>query len=483
MIKKILSLLGVTLLAAGAVFAWNVARLPTVAAHSAPIEAVAPLAADPAVLAAAVRIPTVSYDDADVIDHGPFDRWMAFVQEAFPRTHQRLKWEIINEYSFLYTWSGQSVDATPILFTAHYDVVPVDDDGEWHHPPFSGQLADGYVWGRGSMDDKAAVISILSATEKLLEEGFVPQRTLVFAFGHDEEIGGRSGAAKLAAQLEARNIRPEWMLDEGMVITDGVISVIDQPIALIGVAEKGYLTLELYVEGEGGHTSSPPHHTAAGVLSAAVARLENSPMSARLDGAAAAMFDRLTPAMPVVPKALFANRWLFEPLLIKQLEGKTSTNAMIRTTAAVTQLKGSNKENVLPRLASATVNFRLLPGDSVDDVIRYVKAAVADPQVKVRVIGEATEASKVSDVSGKGFASIEAAVNSVYPEVLTAPALLIATTDSKHYAPLTSNIYRFRPLWVTPADVPRFHGVNERLAVENYQRMVTFFYQLMRKVE
>jgi carboxypeptidase PM20D1 len=329
------------------------------------------------------------------------------------------------------------------------------------------------------MDDKAGVVAMLLAFEKLLAEGFKPTSTILLALGHDEEVGGAAGAARIAAYLRERNIRPAWLLDEGMPITHGIIGVVTRPVAMIGVAEKGYLTLELTSLGDGGQTSAPPATTAVDKLAHALSTLHQRGLEPRIDGAVSAMFDRLTPHMHFLPRLMFTNRWLFEPLLIGQLEAKTSTNAMIRTTSAATMLSGSPKENILPTRAWARINYRLLPGDRIDDVITRVKEITDPAQIAVIVIGKPTEASSVSSTESAGFRTIENTIADVFPVTLTAPALFIAMSDTRHYADLAGDVYRFRPIHVGPDDVKRFHGVNERLSVENFQQMVTFYYRLM----
>ena len=440
---------------------------------------------DPApseLLAEAIRLPTVMHEDPAQVDYTPFTRWREYLRVRFPQVHSKLHLTLINEHSLLYSWSGRDTARPAILLTGHYDVVPADEvDGEskWQASPFSGEVRDGFIWGRGAMDDKAGIIAMLWAIETLLVEGFQPQSTVLLAFGHDEETGGRDGAAHIADYLRQRNIRPAWLLDEGMPITEGVIDVVKRPVAMVGIAEKGYLTLELAAKSDGGHTSAPPGSTAVDVLAQVLNDLQKHSLKPRLDGAVSAMFERLTPEMNFLPRAVFANRWLFEPLLLRQLAAKNTTNAMIRTTAAATMLQGSTKENVLPTRAWARINFRILPGDPINDVISHVKG-IADPlHVDVSVVGNASEASSLSRVDGPGFRTIEQTIREIFPAAVTAPALLIAITDTRHYADLVTDIYRFRPIQVGPEDVKRFHGVDERLGVENFQSMVSFYRRLL----
>lgn len=431
-----------------------------------------------ALLSEALRIRTVSDEVAVNPSLAEFDRWQTFLAQRFPRLYESLEFEQVNRHGLLYTWKGANPALAPVLFTAHYDVVSTANQ-EWQHAPFDGDVAEGYVWGRGAMDDKMAVIGLLSAVSDLLAQGFQPQRTLILAFGHDEEVGGTHGAAPLTALLKARGVKPFLIVDEGMPITHGVLGGLTRPAALIGIAEKGFVNVELSADSPGGHSSTPAANTAVGIVSRAIARIEGNPMPARIDGAAAAMFDALAPEMPLARRVLLANRWLTEPLLRSQLTQSPATNAMIRTTAAATMFQGSVQANVLPVKATAVVNFRLLPGDTPESVIAHVAKVVADPRVQVRVLGEMTPASGISSVDSEGFQVLAHTVREVFPDVLVAPALLVATTDTKYYGQLSEHVYRFRPIRVTQDDIKRFHGADERISVANLEEALRFYVRLI----
>lgn len=434
-------------------------------------------------LSEAVQYETVSHRDIAQTQFNRFSGFLQFLEKSFPMSFRSLKVEPVNQYSLLLTWQGSENTKRPVLFLAHYDVVAAENVADWTHPPFSGAIAEDYVWGRGSMDDKSAIITQLTAVEYLLMQGYQPKRTLIFAYGHDEEVGGQEGARLIAAELERRSIKPEVMFDEGMPITNGVLKGISQPAALIGVSEKGYLTLELTVEGDGGHSSSPPPHSAVGILAKAITKIEDSPMPARLSGPVGKMFDALSPEMAPVQKAVLSNRWLFGPILEKQLSGKNSTNALIRTTAAATMFQGSLQANVLPHVATASVNFRIVPGDNVEGVIAHVEKTIDDPRVKIHITGNAIEPARISSTQSAGFKAIAKTVREIFPDTLTAPALLIASTDSKHYLPLVEDAYRFRPIWVAQEDIKRFHGVDERISVENLLKMTQYKIRLMQNLD
>lgn len=433
-------------------------------------------------LSAAIRFKTISFQQPENSGSEEFLRLRAFIEKSFPLVRQRLTKETVGDYSLIYTWQGQDRRLKPILLMAHMDVVPVDPTTEssWHHAPFSGDVADGYIWGRGAIDDKASVMGILEAVENLLANGFHPQRTVFLAFGHDEEIGGAGGAAKIAALLRSRGVELEYVLDEGLNIFTGIIPGFAAPVALIGVAEKGYLSLQLTVETPGGHSSAPPQRTAISSISRAIQRLEARPFPSRLSGPTREMFEFLGPEMAWGKKLALANLWLFNPLVRKQLAASPLTNAAIRTTVAPTVFNAGVKDNVLPSKATAVINLRLLPGETIDGATAHVRAAIDDPNLKITPLPVQMEPSNVSDIESPSFALINRTIRETAPEALVAPALLVAATDSRHYRALTGNIFRFLPISLGPEDTQRYHGIDERIAIQDYERCVRFYAQLIR---
>lgn len=433
-------------------------------------------------LAGAIRFRTISHQDTGKLDAGEFLGLHEYLEENFPNVHKELKKEIVADYSLLYTWKGRDEGLKPILLMAHIDVVPVEPgtESDWEYPPFEGRIAEGFVWGRGTLDIKVVVTSTLEAVENLLGEGFQPERTVYLAFGHDEEVGGMNGAKAIVGLLESRGVRLEYVLDEGGAIVDGFFPGLEMPVAFVGTAEKGYVSLELSVEGEGGHSSMPPRRTAAGILGKAIHRLESRQFPARLNGVEQT-FRHLGPEMPYGLKIVFANRWFFDPVIKKVMASRKETDAAIRTTIAPTMLEGSRKENVLPARAKAVVNFRILQGDSAGDVIAHVKKAIGDKRVEVKISGGSVrEASPVSDVESESFKLLERTIRGVFPGVIVAPSTVLGGTDSRHYVRISDSVYRFTPMRVGPGDVSRVHGTNERISVENYGEIIKFFIQVIR---
>jgi carboxypeptidase PM20D1 len=433
-------------------------------------------------LAAALRFRTVSSQEASGFDGDELDGLRHFLESTFPGVHANLEREVIGDYSLLYRWPGRRPGSKPILLMAHLDVVPVEADAEqrWSHPPFAGVIADGFIWGRGALDDKASALALFESVERLLGEGFRPARTVYLAFGHDEEVGGREGAVAIAERLDAERVRFEYVLDEGGSIAEGLVPGVGESVAMIGIAEKGYVSLELGVEAAGGHSSMPPESTAVGVLSRAIARLESNPMPARIGVGLGPSLSYLAPEMSFTRRLVLANLWLFGWLLERPLARNPPTNAAIRTTTAATMFRSGVKENVLPRAARAVVNFRILPGDDIAEVIEHVGRTVDDPRVSVRALQFASQPSPISSTESAAFRGLAATIRQVFPAVLVAPSLVLGATDSRHYAPLSDGVYRFVPLWLEQEDLDRIHGTNERIGVERYADMIRFYSLLIR---
>jgi carboxypeptidase PM20D1 len=437
-------------------------------------------------LARAIQIPTISYEDPEKSDTAKFLAFHDLLIELFPKSHAALKREVVNEFSLLYTWGGSNPELKPIILMSHMDVVPISPgtEGDWLHTPFSGDVADGFVWGRGTMDDKSGVLASLEAVEHLLAAGFAPKRTVILAFGHDEEIGGGNGAPKIVELLKSRGTNAEFVLDEGGSITQGIIPDVTRSVALIGVAEKGYMSLELSVMQTGGHSSTPPRNTAIGILSAAVARLEENQMPARIEGPSLQLFQNVGPHMPISRRVVFANLWFFRPVITSILSGSAATNATVRTTTATTIFESGDKANVLPVNARSVVNFRILPGDSLDDVTAHVRRVVADDRIKIQQIGTANEAAPPCDPAAPAFKVVATTIRQVCGnDILVSPYLVVGATDSRYYYPISKNVYRFGALRMEPSDLERMHGTNERVSIENYAEAIRFYAQLIRNVD
>lgn len=432
-------------------------------------------------LAGALRIVTVSPEDPSERVDETFNALHSYLARSFPKVHATLRREVIGRGALLYTWPGTDSALQPIVLCGHLDVVPVEPGTEtaWTHPPFGGQVTDGYIWGRGALDDKLGILGILEAIEILVAQQFQPRRTVLLAFGADEEVGGADGAAQIAALLESRYRAVEFLLDEGGIISEGSVPGVAAPVALVGVAEKGITSVELVAQGEGGHSALPPRHTAVGVIARAIVRLEDQPFPAELRGPAAELFNYVGPEMSFPVRLVFANRWLFGPLIEQRLTRVPATDATLRTTTAATMFEGSPKDNVLPRRARAVVNFRIVPEDSVAAVLARVRHVVDDPAVQVRVLDPVTEPSRVSPTDSPNWTLLQRTIRQTFPDIVAAPYLTLGATDARYYGALSRNIYRFLPVRLTPQDLTRLHGTDERVSIGNYVEAVGFYAQLL----
>lgn len=426
----------------------------------------------------AIQIPTVSYDDASQIDLQAFDDFHQFLAVNFPLVHEQTQLTKFKDYSLLYHLQGSNKGLKPVLFMGHMDVVPVDpaSKDQWLQNPFGGEVIDGTIWGRGAIDDKVSVVALMEAMELYLSQGKQPQRSIYFAFGHDEEVGGK-GAIAIAKHFKQQNTQFEFVMDEGGIIADGLVPGISQQVALIGVAEKGFVNFRLTVKAEGGHSSQPPAHTAAGILAQAIVKVENNPFEAKFDFFEL-MFERIGYATDLSLRLPLANLWILEPIVMQVLTAKPSTAASARTTTAVTMLQGSSKSNVLPTVASAVVNFRILPGDTKESIQAHLEMVIDDPQVEISA-ELANEASAVSPAGSYGFKLIESTIRRIDQNILVAPYLMIGATDARHFHGLSENIYRFMMVTLNSETLKQFHGINEQISVSDYLRSIQFYHAML----
>jgi len=427
-------------------------------------------------LAGALRIPTVSTGVPGTRDVASFLAMHDYLAATFPRVTGTLSREVVADLSLLYTWHGSRPELPPLILAAHLDVVPPGMDLErWSRPPFGGVVDDHAVWGRGALDNKASVVGMLEAAESLLATAFTPTRTIYLAFGHNEEDGSDgSGAAAIAALLAERGVRDAWLFDEGGIVYDQMIGV-QQPVALVGIGEKGVASITLEVEAAGGHASMPPVESAVGILSRAVDRLERSPMPTRLDGALADTFRTLTPEMTWGMRVAFANLWLTRPVLMRQLTAQPQTNALVRTTMAPTMLRAGDKANVLATSATATINVRLLPGDTSAAVLAHVSTTIGDARVHVAVDpGSSWEPPALSPTDAPAYRALASVIRAVYPEALVAPFLTVVATDARHYAAVAPYIYRFLPVH-QPRALELIHAPDEHIRLDTYEKLIAFY--------
>jgi len=424
----------------------------------------------------AIQIATVSKDYPAPVTPAPFLAFHQHLADSFPAIHASASLTTVNDYSLVYKFEGTQKNLKPVLFMGHMDVVPVDDEtlGKWTHAPFEGIIADGEIWGRGAIDDKSTVMALMEAMELSLKQGKQPKRTLYFAFGHDEEIGGSQGAKKIAEYFQQQGVNFEFVLDEGGLILDGVIEAVDQPVAIIGVAEKGFVNIRLIAERPGGHSSMPPHNTGPGILAQAIVKLEENQFPATLEYTNI-MFDAIGSFTNYPVRFAMANQWLMAPLIKQEMLSKQNTAAGLRTTTAATMLKGSSKSNILPTKATAVVNFRILPGETWETVLKRVKNTIDDPRVSYEVFMN-NNPSSVSSTESLGFKLIEQTIREFAGDALVAPYLVMGGTDSKYFYPLTDSVYRFLMIRLGPSTMNIVHGIDERISIDNYVMGIQYFH-------
>jgi carboxypeptidase PM20D1 len=432
-------------------------------------------------LSEAIKIKTISYGDDVAFDSLEFHRFSELLDDAYPLAKEKLTKTSINTFGILYRWQGADNNIAPMVLAAHYDVVPADvaDSAKWFAPPFSGKIHENSIWGRGALDDKVSVIGIMEAVEMMLGEGFVPNRSIYMAFGQDEEIGGINGAKAIARHLKNNGVKPEFVLDEGLTITQGLVPGVLTDVALVGIAEKGFATIELDIELNGGHSSMPQKETAIQVITNALTKLGNSPFKARISEPVHRFLDYAGPEMRLQDKLAFANRGLFGAMILGIYQQSPSGNALVQTTMVPTIISGGYKDNVIPTRATATVNFRILPGSSVEDVYKYVKQTIADDRIQLTLGNFNSEPSPVSDPERAAYLTIEQSIKEIYPNLIVVPNLVLGATDGRYYYEICDNVYRFLPLKITQENITAIHGVNEKIQVEEFADIIRFYRQLL----
>lgn len=486
MVKRVLLFVLAAILLLAGVLAANTWRQGS---RQLSVPPAAPLALDAAAvadkLAGTLRFRTISSLDDPAANADEFRKLHAYLAQRFPLVHAKLKREIVGGLSLLYTWPGSDATAKGVLFMAHHDVVPIapGSEAQWKEEPFAGVVKDGQVWGRGAWDNKGNLVAQLEALEMLLAAGFQPRQTVYLFSGADEEVGGLRGAQEAVKLLQERKVRLDFVIDEGLVLTEGVIPGVAAPVAMIGVAEKGFISVRMKVKGAPGHSSMPPApgSSAIAMMGAALQRLDQNQFPGALQGVAGELFETLAPAMQGFQRVALSNLWLFRPMVERQLARAGSTNAMLRTTTALTIFHAGNKDNVIPGEAEAVVNFRILPGDTTAGVMDHVRK-VAGEGFELAALPGASEPTPVTSTRSHSYQQVARTLRAQFPGVVVAPGLYIAGSDSQHFVPIADHIYRFSPVRVKPDDISRLHGTNERIPVANLAELVAFYHGLLRNL-
>lgn len=440
-------------------------------------------------LSRAIQFPTISIrtDQAWELQSRSsqaFADFHKFLQSAYPAVFAKLEWQVVPPYSLLLRWVGNSPTKKPILLLAHQDVVPAPtSETPWQEEPFSGKITETDIWGRGALDDKSTILALLNTIEWLIAQNFRPERDVYFAFGYDEEIGGNDGARKIAGLLGERKISFAFILDEGGVLYPGKKFGIEKNIALIGIAEKGFTDISLTVSDPGGHSSMPPKRTAIGKMAQAIVALDDRGFPAKIGGAFDAMLTSLAPEMNFLFRMAVRNRWLMEPLLEFFFAQSPNTNAFLRTSHSANIIEGGDASNALPNSVHATINLRLIPGDSISEARDYIESVIrgsgiSDVSVSLKNSSAAAAATNLSSHENNYFRYLGSVVRSTFANSVVTPYLVLGGTDARHYGALSENIYRFLPTYVSPDLLQTMHGVNERIPRTSFLQMHEFYLQL-----
>lgn len=482
MITTILLIVAVLLLF---LFAFMLLRTLTFARPAEPVELLEGIPVEPEVvaehLAEIIRCKTISMKEVTPEGSKTFLELHHALEKMYPRVHATLHRQKISDFTLLYLWKGSQPDLPPVVLMAHQDVVPTEEASlsEWAQPPFAGQIAEGYLCGRGTLDIKSQIIAILEAVEGLLKTGYEPVRNIYLCFGHDEEIGGNTGTKAVVKWMQQNDIRPAVVLDEGGSILNEMLPGVSVPVALVGTAEKGVVTLELTSESTPGHSSTPARETTIGILAKALAFLEHTRMPAKLNFLLPTL-RAVGSALPFSQQFMLANTWLLGGLIIKKLSTNPQIDAALRTTTAVTIVNGGVRENVIPSKATARVNFRLMPGDNVAAVCDHVRKVIDDKRIRFEPVGGfVREASPVSPTNTASYRVLDRTIRQIFGNIPVAPFLVLGGTDSRHFYAVCDEVYRFTPLAMAKDDLHRVHGNNERILIADLGKMVQFYGQLI----
>lgn len=457
--------------------------------------------------AGGIRIATISNDNYEETNFKPFEEFKDYLEKVYPEVYKTMETDTVNTYGMIFRWKGKNSNLKPILFLSHYDVVPVlgydpttttpsdtvfniNDKAlapinafadKWDYSPFSGAVANGRIYGRGTLDMKVLLFSLMEGASDLIAEGFQPERDIWFAFGHDEEVSGRQGALKIADYFKQKGLTFDAVYDEGGIIASSgsAIESVQRPLALVGTGEKGFLTLQITVKGLGGHSSMPPAKSSLIYAAEIIDKLNTNQFKPTIIAPIASFFNNIGDQMSFTSRMAIANQWLLKPLLLKTMEKSPASNALVRTTTAVTMAKGSDAPNVLSSESVVTVNFRILPGDSVAGVMEHVKHLCKDYDVNISILSQ-REPSAISPTNVRGFEVIQECIAKIYPDAIVSPYITIGGTDAYKYQIVSDNIYRLLPFELNQYEQRTIHNENEYISLENFGKVQWYYKEIMK---
>lgn len=430
-------------------------------------------------LAEMIRCQTISDPDPALERKEEFDRFHALLPTLFPAVFAACEQIEIDARAILLCWRGRT-QSEPLVLMSHYDVVSVEAEN-WARPPFAGVIEDGMLWGRGTLDTKGTLNGILQAAETLIARGYVPERDVFFAFSGNEEIGG-DGAVRIVDWLEEHGVTPFAVIDEGGAVVENVFPGVSGAVAMIGIAEKGMLNLEFELSSGGGHASAPPVHTPVGHLAAACVKVESTPFPFRLTKPAREMFDTLGRHSTFLYRVIFANLWLFRPVLDRLCrKSGGELNALVRTTVAFTQMQGSKGRNVIPPRATMLANLRLMEGDTMESATAYIRKAIQNKDIALRnVFG--MNPSRISCTDCAAWQCLKRAVEDSWQGVIVSPYLMLACSDSRHYGRISDRVYRFSAMALSREERATIHGNDERVPLSTVEKTVEFYLRILQQI-
>lgn len=417
--------------------------------------------------------------DADDVD-ARFADYRAVLEQLFPLTHGRLSRTLIGN-AMLMKWKGADPSRGAVVLVGHSDVVPAA--GEWEHPPFGGEIADGRVWGRGAMDNKGALCAIFEAVETLLADGFVPPCDVYIASSCNEEIMG-GGAPSTIDYLTKQGVKLDLVIDEGGAVIQSPMPGLSGNYAMIGITEKGYGDVRFTARSNGGHSSTPPKGTPLARLAAFVHEVERKPpFKKKISGPVRQMFEALAPDMSFPYRLIFGNLWLFAPLLkIVLPKISAQAGALLNTTCAFTMAQGSEAPNVIPESASVTANLRFVHHQPRGESLAALKKAAERYDLEMEVL-YAGDCSPIVDTESEQYRFVRRCIRETFPEAGVAPYMMLGSTDARHYAKVCQNAIRFGPTILSPEQLASMHARNENLNVDALARAVDFYRCVLRNYQ
>ncbi len=421
----------------------------------------------------------IQYDTtshANVHEEEKFLGFHKVLEELFPLVHEKLERTVIDG-NLLYYWKGRSSEK-PILLMSHQDVVPAE--GEWLHEPFSGDIADGKVWGRGASDTKCSVMAFFEAVEELLREGYTPDCDVYLASSCTEEWAG-DGAPKIVEELKRRGVELFIVCDEGGGIISEPIGGIKGNFAMVGVFEKGKADVKFTARSTGGHASAPAKNTPIARLAAFVNEVEtHTPFKRKFLPEVSAMFARLAPYAPFGLKLVMGNLWLFAPIM-KPVLGKISAQAgaMLQTTIAFTMQSGSNAYNVLPQEATLGANMRFNPHQGEKESLEIIRALAAKHGLETEIV-HSNDYTEPVDINGEAFKLVVKVIGETFPGLPVSPYVMTGATDAQFYQPICPSCIRFAPVIYGPEQMKGMHGLNENIEYNCLPGAVSFYQNLIK---